>query len=555
MREAADLVVRGGSVVDGTGRPGFPGDVAVRDGRILAVGAFPGRGERELDARGRVVAPGFVDVHTHYDAQLSWDGLATPSPLHGVTTVVTGNCSLSVAPVRPEGVRRIVGMFQQIEDVREASFAAGVPFSWESFPEWLEHLRGRIGVNVAPLVGHSAVRLFAMREASQERPATEAELDHMCALVREAVRAGARGLSLSHLDVDEFMRPVPSRFADLREKVALARAVVEAGGSVLETVPMAGSPEDLRANVEELGTISRESGILCMLQPILHYPPQPDLWERSLAWIEREWERGARVLGQSSPRPFDMNLRLDETFFTFFLIPSWGDVMRRPPGERAKRLADPALRPRLVAEGLPILGFFLEKARIGETTSAANRPLQGRRLADVAREMGVSLVDALVEISLRDDLHTEFQIRGALHADPDVTARILAHPRVVIGASDGGAHVSQFCGASDPTLLLASFVRERGDLALEEAVHRLTGQPAELFGLPDLGVLAPGKAADLVVFDPATVAPAREVFVRDLPGGASRYVCDAAGIDAVCVAGEPIVEHGRTTAARPGRVV
>jgi N-acyl-D-aspartate/D-glutamate deacylase len=208
-----------------------------------------------------------------------------------------------------------------------------------------------------------------------------------------------------------------------------------------------------------------------------------------------------------------------------------------------------------VAEGLPILGFFLEKAWIGETTSAANRPLQGRRLADVAREMGVSLVDALVEISLRDDLHTEFQIRGALHADPDVTARILAHPRVVIGASDGGAHVSQFCGASDPTLLLASFVRERGDLALEEAVHRLTGQPAELFGLPDLGVLAPGKAADLVVFDPATVAPGREIFVRDLPGGASRYVCDAAGIDAVCVAGEPIVEHGRTTAARPGRVV
>jgi N-acyl-D-aspartate/D-glutamate deacylase len=369
------------------------------------------------------------------------------------------------------------------------------------------------------------------------------------------VQAGARGLSLSHLDVDEFLRPVPSRFADLREKIALARAVVEAGGSVLETVPFAGDPDQLRANVEELGTISRESGILCMLQPILYYPPIPDLWERTLGWIEREWERGGRVLGQASPRPFDMNLRLDETFFTFFLIPSWGDVMRRPPGERAKLLADPALRPRLVEEGLPVLSFFLEKAWIGATESAANQALRGRRLAEIARERGCSLVEALIEIALRDDLHTEFAIRGALHSDPDVTARILAHPRVLVGASDGGAHVSQFCGASDPTLLLATFVRERGDLALEEAVHQLTGRPAELFGLPELGRLEPGRAADLVVFDPATVAPGPEVFVRDLPGGASRYVADAVGVEAVVVGGEIVVERGRTTSARPGRVV
>src|SRR5262245_36885148 len=201
-RESADLVVRGASIVDGTGRPAFAGDVAVRDGRILAVGRFPGRGEREIEEAGRAVAPGFLDVHTHYDAQLSWDGCATPSPLHGVTTVVTGNCSLSVAPVRPEGVRRIVGMFQTIEDVREASFAAGVPFSWESFPEYLEHLRGRLGVNVAPLLGHSALRLFAIGEASQERPATGAERAQMCALVGEAVRAGAWGRSLSSVVVE-----------------------------------------------------------------------------------------------------------------------------------------------------------------------------------------------------------------------------------------------------------------------------------------------------------------------------------------------------------------
>jgi N-acyl-D-aspartate/D-glutamate deacylase len=204
---------------------------------------------------------------------------------------------------------------------------------------------------------------------------------------------------------------------------------------------------------------------------------------------------------------------------------------------------------------MPLLAFFLEKAWIGEAGCAENRALAGRRLADVAREMGVTLVDALVEIALRDDLHTEFAIRGALHADPDVTARILAHPRVILGASDGGAHVSQFCGASDPTLLLATYVRERGDFGLEGAVHRLTGQPAELFGLPDLGRLAPGWRADLVVFDPATVAPGKEVFVRDLPGGASRYVAPAVGVEAVVVGGETVVERGRTTGALPGRVV
>jgi N-acyl-D-aspartate/D-glutamate deacylase len=292
-----------------------------------------------------------------------------------------------------------------------------------------------------------------------------------------------------------------------------------------------------------------------MLQPILFFPPQPDLWEQSLDWIEREWERGGRVLGQASPRPFDQKLRLDETFFPFFLIPSWGDVMRRPPGERAAMLADPALRPRLVEEGLPMLSFFLEKAWVGETVSPENAKLTGRRLSDVAREEGWTLVDALIEIALRDDLHTEFAIRDALHADPEVTARILSHPRVIVGASDGGAHVSQFCGASDPTLLLATFVRERRDFGLEEAVHRLTGQPAELFGLRDLGRLVPGLAADLVVFDPETVAPGKEVFVKDLPGGANRYVCDAVGVEAVVVGGETLVERGRYTQARPGRIV
>lgn len=554
-RPALDLAIRDALVVDGTGRPAFRGDLGVRDGKIAAVGRVEGAAAREIHAAGRALAPGFLDLHTHYDAQLCWDGLATPSPLHGVTTVVTGNCSLSVAPVRGDGPRRVVGMFQTIEDIGAATFAAAVPFSWESFDDWLTHLRGRLGVNLAPLVGHSTLRLYAMGAASQERPATDAELDAMCGLLRDAVEAGARGLSLSHLDRDENLVPVPSRWADLREKKALARAVVEAGGTLLETVPLAGDAHELRACIEELGELSRETGIIATLQPILYYPPLPDLWKRSLDWLEAEARRGARIYGQTTPRSFDLNLRLDETFFTFFLIPSWGDVMRRPAAERAALLRDPARRPALVEEGAAILGFFLEKARIGETRSAANARLRGRTLPEIARERGIGLIDALLEVALADDLGTEFRIEAPMHGDPAIRAQILAHPNVVVGASDAGAHLSQICGAGDTTELLATCVRERGDLSLEAAVHRVTGQPAELLGLRDVGRLAPGLAADLVLFDPARIALGAESYVRDVPGGAHRYLREAVGIDAVLVAGVPIAEAGRYTEARPGRVL
>jgi N-acyl-D-aspartate/D-glutamate deacylase len=225
-RPGFDLVLRNADLIDGTRAPRRRADVGVRDGRIAEIGRCEGAGAREIDAGGRVVAPGFIDIHTHYDAQLCWDGLATPSPLHGVTTVLTGNCSLSLAPVRGEGARRVVGMFERIEDIGAPSFEAAVPFCWESFGEYLEFLRPRLSVNLAPLVGHSTLRLYAMGAASQQRAATDAEIETMSALLREAVRAGARGLSMSHLDMDEDLRPVPSRFADLREKLALARAVV-----------------------------------------------------------------------------------------------------------------------------------------------------------------------------------------------------------------------------------------------------------------------------------------------------------------------------------------
>jgi N-acyl-D-aspartate/D-glutamate deacylase len=551
----ADLVVRNARIVDGSGRRAFDGDVAVAGGRILHVGRFGGGAARSLDAGGRVVATGFIDIHTHYDAQLCWDGLATPSPLHGVTTIVTGNCSLSLAPVRGNGRDRIAGMFEIIEDIRAASFDAGVGWEWEHFPEYLDAVSGGLGPNLSPLVGHSALRLYVMGEASQAREATDAEIAQMAALLGEAIRAGAKGLSLSHLDVDENLRPVPSRFADLREKLALARTVVAEGGRILQTVPDAGSEEGMRGCIAELGAISRETGILCTLQPIVYYPALPDLWRRSLDWLEQENAGGARVYGQTSPRPLDFNLRLSETFFPFFLIPSWGEVMRRGVDERREMLADPARRGRLAEEGALLLTPFLEKARVGRSQAPVNRALEGRPLTEVAEERGAGLVETMIEISLEDDLAAEFRIEGALHGDAGIRAQILAHPWILVGASDAGAHLSQFCGAADATSLLSEVVRKRGEMGLEEAVHRLTGQPAEVWGMSGRGRLEEGRAADLVVFDPDHVGPGPEEFRSDVPGGANRYVQGAVGVEWVVVAGEVLVERGCYTDARSGRIV
>jgi N-acyl-D-aspartate/D-glutamate deacylase len=551
----ADVVIRNGTIVDGTGAPRRGGDVAVADGRILAVGRFDGQAAAELDARGRVVAPGFLDIHTHYDAQLCWDGLATPSPLHGVTTVCTGNCSLSLAPVRGDGARRMVGMFQTIEDIREQTFAAAVPFAWETFPEYLAFLTGRLGVNVIPLVGHSALRLYVMGEDSQRRTASDAELARMCELLGEAVAAGARGISTSYLDVDEDLRPVPSRLADLRERVALARAARAAGGGVMQTVPDLSTEGGLEVCLDELGRISRETGIACTLQPVIYFPRTPDLWKRALDGLERENRTGAVIYGQTPPGPMDINLRLDETFFTFFLIPAWGEIMSRPVAERAALFADPGRRERLVRQAHPLLTQFLRHAWIGETCSAANRGLSGRRLAEIAEERGASAAETLIEIALADDLHTEFPIRGAMHSEIGIRSQILAHPNILVGASDAGAHLSQFCGAGDSSYLLAEFVRSRKLFSLEEGVFRLTGQPARVFGVRERGHLEQGWVADLVVFDAERIDPGEAAFRRDLPGPASRYVREPRGIDHVMVAGEWTVRDGRYTEARPGRIV
>ncbi|HTO56085.1 MAG TPA: D-aminoacylase [Myxococcota bacterium] len=549
-----DLVLRNARIIDGTGAPERTGDVAVRGDRIAAVGQVSGRGARELDVRGRVVAPGFIDIHTHYDPQICWDRLATPSLEHGVTTVVMGNCSLSLAPVKPDGAEKLVAMFSRIEDIKAPTFEAGVPFTWESFGEYLAHIGQGLGPNVGALVGHSALRYYVMGKASQERVASDAEIAAMCGLLEAAMQAGAIGLSTSYVDIDENMVPVPSRWADERERLALCQAMARSGRGVLQTVPYFIDIEEQLKNIAELGRLSRGSGVLCSLAPIVSSPVNAGAWRRSLAALEHERELGGRVYAQSMPRTFDLNMRLSETSFLLYGLPLWNRFMGLPLAERIQAFGDPAHRQSLVEEGMRIAPLLMA-ASIGETFSQANRPLAGRSLLQLAGERGKPLPEVMLEVALADGLQTEFCIRGVIHADVDSVAEILSHPRVHIGASDAGAHIAQFCGAGDTCYLIERFVRQYKRMSLEQAVHRLTGELARDWGIAERGEIAVGKFADLVVFDPETIARGPERFVADVPGDANRYVRDATGIDAVIVNGAVTLERGHYTEARAGRIV
>lgn len=551
----ADLVIRNASIVDGTGAPAINGDVAVKGDRIIAVGSFAGKGVSEIDAGGKVVAPGFIDIHTHYDPQICWDRLATPSIEHGVTTVVMGNCSLSLAPVRPEGKRKLIKMFEKIEDIKEPTFDAAVPFNWETFGDYLGHIRPGLGINVGALVGHSAIRYYVMGADSQERVATDAEIEQMCAIMEQAMADGAIGLSTSYVDIDEDGRPVPSRLADMREKIALCKAMAKSGRGVLQTVPYFIDIEKQLENIQELGDLSLAAGIVCSIAPITYSPVAPENWKRSIAKLEEQQARGARVYGQSMPRSFDINILLSETSFMLYSVRKWDLLMQKPLAERLAGFADPAMRPVLIEAAERRIMPLLKNIAVGRVYCAENEQYLGRKISEIGEAEGKSPADVMLDIAVRDELRTEFQIRGAIHADPEIVSIILDHPLIHIGGSDAGAHVTQFCGAGDTCDMLERYVRKFGKMSVERAVHRMTGEPAAAWGMSDRGTLAVGSAADIVIFDPATIARGDEIFVNDFPGEASRYIRHATGIDKVIVNGAVVMSKGAYTEARTGVIV
>jgi N-acyl-D-amino-acid deacylase len=558
MTATRSLMIRNACIVDGTGGALRDGDVAVVDGRIAAVGKdLPRSGvaaeAREIDARGRALAPGFIDVHTHFDPQICWDRLATPCLEHGVTTVLMGNCSLSLAPVRKPDRRALAGMFKQIEDIQLATFDAGVPWSWETYPEYLDAIRPGLGINVAGLVGHSPLRTYVMGAAAQERAATEDEIAAMCAILQDAIRGGAAGLSTSYVDIDEEMKPVPSRWATRDEVIALGKAMRAAGRGLIQTVPVFYNPPEQIQNIRDMGEISRATGLMCSVAPIVHNALAGDLWRDSLVALEEEGQRGGQVFGQSMPRTFDINVRLSETSFLLYGAPAWAAIMRLPHAERLAAFADPARREELRNHSM-LLGPLLHVMIVGQTTPK-NAALQGRTLNDLANERGVTPADVMLDLACEENLQTEFSLQNLIHADPQYVTEILSHPRIHIGASDAGAHIAQFCGAGDTSYLLARWVRDLKAFSLERAVHRLTGELADAFGIRGRGRIAAGQAADLVLFDPAAIDRGAEDFVGDVPGGGNRYVRHATGIDLVAVNGAVTWEQGAYSTARAGEIV
>lgn len=558
-----DLVVRGGLVCDGSGGEPFEGDVGVRAGCIARVGRIAEAATYEIDAGGLVVAPGFIDVHTHYDCQLFWDPSASPSPWHGVTTVVTGNCGFTIAPCRPEHRQTIMRLLSFVEGMSFETLSAGLPWTWETFGEYLAALEeGGVGVNVAPFVGHSAVRLAVMGEAATERAATADERRAMAALVREAMSAGAIGwstsLSPTHFFADDGV-PAPSRLADEEELRALAKVLGHFGRGVIEVAPTSaiGGTADKLAEMERFRMLAAASRGLVTFAPLFQNDRAPGGGLDVLASAAAAQADGLAIVPQVGCRPLELRFDFRTPGFGLENNPVWRPRMALALEERRRLFADPAFRATL--DGGPggfvaSLAASWDRLVLRVPASEANARWQDRSVAAVARECDVPPADAFCELVLADDLGGQW---GALvmNTDEDEMAGMIRHPAGQIALSDAGAHMDTLCDQGFTTSLLGHWVRERGALTLAEAVRLVSALPADRFGLAGRGRLAEGNAADLVVFDADRVGTRPTEVVHDLPGGRSRLLQEAVGVEWVTVNGEAVVAHGVPTGARPGRVL
>ena len=548
-----DLKIVDGFIVDGTGAPGFEGDVAIREGRIVAVGEAPGRAAETIDATGRVVCPGFVDIHTHYDAQIMWDRMLTISPWHGVTTVVMGNCGFSVAPTRPEHRETIVRTLENVEGMTVAALHEGLGEEWPfvTFPDYLDAIEGRgTAINVGALIGHTAVRTWVMGKDATEREATAAEIDEMRLIVYDAMKAGALGFatSKSPTHVGYRGRPVPSRAAATEEITALAGELRRAGrgGVVQATVGRSLSFPEFRALHEASGCPVSWTALLA---GIALQDGDPDEQLRRSAELVAQ---GFDVVPQVSPRALEFEYQLKAPF-VFEGMRLFRPVSEADAAGKKRLYADPGFRAAVwerLRERAP--ATFRRSFRGTVVSEAPGRPeLAERPLFELAEAAGKTPVEYLFDLGVESDLEARFRMPVANH-DEDEVERLLLDPNTVVGLSDAGAHASQLCDACATTYLLKRWVREKKALGLERAVRMITSRPAEVFGIAGRGRLAPGLAADVVVFDPDTVGDGPLERVYDFPGGADRLISRAEGIDAVIVNGTVIRRAGEDRVSPSG---
>ena len=580
---AFDLLIKNGRVVDGSGGPEFRADVAVSNGKIVGVGRFNESAARVIDADGRVVAPGFIDHHTHFDSQCMWDPIVNSTSLNGNTSIIVGQCGAVIAPVRPGDGEWYLDMFDKMEGIPIGTQRAGVDFAWESIPEYLDAIGRRRGINVGAFVGHSGVRRYVMGQAAQERHATPEEIEAMKLEIRKGILAGALGFSVGNFaDQGEeiFGVRVPSAVASDEERYALGSVLGELGTGVFQV--SGGAAGGFISPARTAQELSRRTGRPAIYNLLAQELSKPDEWKEHLQILEEAFKSGSRAyascLSATAGPIFDLRAGLggleDEDMISpttvFQGMNTWDSVMAQPVEDRIRSFRDPEIRRALSLEGVETEGEHRYRMNRGTRTMSfnrrwdlvqvymaheeRNRQYSGMSVEQVAQQQGKGIMDAFLDLVLDDDLRTSFQVIDR-NSDPNSQREILGSPYTVIGTTDGGARPEKGDRTTYSTYLLSHWVREEQVLTLEDAVYRMTGKTALMHDLHDRGFIQAGKAADITIFDPDTIGMKPREPMYEFPGGEMHVKQPATGIDYVIVNGEVLLENGEHTGALPGQVL
>jgi N-acyl-D-aspartate/D-glutamate deacylase len=551
-----DLLFRGGRIVDGSGLPSYLADIAIKNGKIVELGRLHGTAARTINVDGLIVAPGFIDHHTHMDGQIQWDPYATSEPEHGITSIVMGNCGLALAPVKTGDEDALLKSFVRVEAIPRSVLEQGVEWSWHSYGDYLDRLEGRLGINVAGLVGHVALRQYVLGEQSTERPATAEEIQRMKQLVREAIEAGAIGFSTNRNNrhMREDGKPVPSRLAEDEELFHLCDALGELNSGVIQINE--GQP-NITKHFALYDHLARRTQRPIVWQIVRYISSRPNLWKEQLDAVAAIFRSGYRAYGACSTMPTVRHFTLKNTQ-VFDEFPSWKNVMCLPLEARKQALADQETRRKFREDfTIPHQTLFHRRwdlVRVEKLSKSENEKYAGKSVADVGAMRGEDPLDAFLNLALDESLETAFQNANS-GADQQAMAEILRSPYVLIGNSDAGAHVQYGAQFGYGTTLLGLWVRERQLMSLEQAIHKLTFEVAAVYGLAGRGFLQPGYAADLAIFDPEKIESCEPEWAEDYPARTKRLVQHAIGMHYTVVNGRVICEDGRMTGDLPGQVL